>query len=358
MNMKFATLIALAATTATAQTCDRACLEGMVDQYMEALIAHKQGTLPLAQRVKNTEDGVRLEIGDGFWRTAMGKGTYRLFNTDAESGQVVFQGTMREASRTGQGPVIVMIRLKVANRQITEIENFVVRDPAAAQVLENRGQPDQLFKTEIPATQRATRAALIQTANAYFSGIEKNNGKGNYPLADDCVRLQNGTQTTNNAEAVRAFTPAGRGGPGAAKGPPAPKGKAKGKAAPEPAPEPVVFNIFALSCTEQFKSGYYNFVTRVRDRRFVAVDRERGLVTAILAMDQPSGKYRNFKMADGKDMTAGPEKPSTLAVAETFKIEGGKIRRVDAVQLNVPYGMVMGWSSWEDGMSSKAQDAK
>jgi hypothetical protein len=113
-----------------------------------------------------------------------------------------------------------------------------------------------------------------------------------------------------------------------------------------------------MSCTDQFKSGFYNFVTRVRDRRFVAVDRERGLVTAIVAMDQASGKYRTFKMADGKEVSAGPMKPETLAVAETFKIEGGKIRRVEAIQLNVPYGMVTGWSTWEDGMSDKVQDIK
>jgi hypothetical protein len=109
---------------------------------------------------------------------------------------------------------------------------------------------------------------------------------------------------------------------------------------------------------DQLKSGYYAFVGRVRDRRFVAVDPSRGLVTAILAMDQPSGKARNVTMSDGKTVEAGPMKPTTLAVAETFRIEGGKIRRVDAVQLNVPYGMVMGWSTWEDGMSSKVQEVK
>jgi hypothetical protein len=353
--MKLTALLALlvaGTVAAQAQTCDRACLENFVDLYMEALIAHKPAQLSVAQRVKNTEDGVRLELGDGFWRTAMAKGSYRLFNTDVPNGQVVFQGTMREA---GQGasvsPVIVMMRLKVVNRQVAEIETFVVRDAAAAKTLEDRGQPDPLFKDTIPAGQRATRAALIQTVNGYFSGIEHNDGKGNYPLATDCVRLQNGTQTTSNAEAWRIFNapaPAGRGGRGPA--------AAKGKAAP--APLPTGFNIFALNCLDQFKSGYYNFVTRVRDRRFVAVDPERGIVTAILAMDMPSGKYRTFKMANGEQVSAGPEKPSTLAISETFKIEGGKIRRVDAVQLNVPYGMVTGWSTWEDGMSSKVQDVK
>ena len=94
--MKFAPVFALAALAASgfaqAQSCDRACLENFVDLYTEALIAHKPAQLALAPRVKNTEDGVRLDPGDGFWRTAIGKGSYRLFNTDPETGQVVFQG--------------------------------------------------------------------------------------------------------------------------------------------------------------------------------------------------------------------------------------------------------------------------
>ncbi|MEI9811257.1 MAG: hypothetical protein WDO18_00655 [Acidobacteriota bacterium] len=52
---------------------------------------------------------MRLELGDGFWRSAKGKGSYRLFNADPETGQVVFFGTMREDPNL---PVIVMIRLK------------------------------------------------------------------------------------------------------------------------------------------------------------------------------------------------------------------------------------------------------
>jgi hypothetical protein len=327
-----------------AQSCDRACLEGFVDQYMDAMIAHKPAQLPTVQRVKNTEDGVRLEQGDGFWRTAKGKGKYRLVNADPETGQVVFFGTMQEEPNLA---VLVMIRLKVVDKKVAEIENFVVRDAAVAKRVEDMGQPNTLFVAAIPAAQRATRAALVQTVNSYFSGIEKNTGKGDYAFfAPDCARVQNGTQTTQNADAWKAFAP-----PVSAAG-----GRGKGNPAPPPvAPEP---NIFGLGCQAQFKTGYYGFVTRVRDRRFVVVDRERGLVTAIAAMDMPAGKYRTVTMSDGKQVQAGPDKPSTLALAETFKIEGGKIRRVEAVQLNVPYGMVTGWSTWEDGMSSKAQDVK
>jgi hypothetical protein len=329
-------ILILTAGIASAQSCDRACLENFVDLYMEALIAHKPAQVAMATRVKNTEDGVRLDPGDGFWRTAMGKGSFRLFNTDTDTGQVVFMGTMREVPNL---PVIVMIRLKIMGRQIFEIENFVVRDAAAAKAFEDRGRPAEIFTAAIPPAQRASRAALIQTANNYLSGLQRNDGKGTYNVAADCDRFQNGTQTTNRTTPLPAPPPAGRG-------------------AVAPAPDPVLDRVLRMSCLDQFKSGYYNFVTRVRDRRIAAVDPERGLVTAIFAADQASGKYRTFKMADGREVTAGPAKPESLAIAETFKIEGGKIRRIEAVQITVPYGMITGWSSWEDGMSEKIQDIK
>ncbi|MEP7355503.1 MAG: hypothetical protein ABI824_19915, partial [Acidobacteriota bacterium] len=202
-----------------APACDRACLENFVDLYMEALIAHKPAQLAIAPKAKNTEDGVQLIPGDGFWRTAMAKGSYRLFTADTETGDVAFLGTMREVPAN---PVIVMIRLKVANRQITEIENLVIRDAAAATNLENHGKPNEVFSTAIPATQRSTRAALINTANLYYAALQNNDGKAVPPFTDDCQRIQNGTQTTNNPNA-NAPAPAAAAGKGKGKGgPPSP----------------------------------------------------------------------------------------------------------------------------------------
>jgi hypothetical protein len=41
-----------------------------------------------------------------------------------------------------------------------------------------------------------------------------------------------------------------------------------------------------------------------------------------------------------------------------FKIEKGKIRRIEAILERAPYGMNSGWSNWEDGMSNCARDVK
>jgi len=354
MTRRLVSLLLLTGAVMYGQACDRACLENFVDQYLDALIAHDPAKLPMSPRVKNTEDGVRLNPGDGFWRTAKGKGNYRLFVTDTETGQVTFMGTMREDPALA---VIIALRLKVQNRQITEIENILVRDANQATRLESRVRPDQLFLDTIPAAQRASRADLIRVANLYLSGVQKNDGKATYPVAADCQRVQNGVQTTRNPNALAEFAPPPAPGRGAPNG--KDKGKAKGKAAPAPPPPPqALIDLLSKGCMDQLRSGYWNYVQRIRDRRFVSVDRERGLILGIASFDEPAGKYQKFKMADGTEVTAGPARPETIQIFVAFKIEGGLIRREEAVQLTVPYGMISGWSSYEDGMSSRPQDIK
>ena len=202
--------VALAATGTAQQAapgaCDRACLEGFVDRYLDAMVAHDPKQVPLAKNVKFTENGQRLEIPDALWNSMAAKGTYRLFVSDPQAGQVAFLGTIREEGRTpGEStPAVMGLRLKVDNQQISEVETLVVRTERAAQNLEKLGKPNPLFLETVPAAERMSREDLIKTANLYFSGMEKNDGKGVYPFTDDCNRIENGSQTTNQP------TPAGQ----------------------------------------------------------------------------------------------------------------------------------------------------
>jgi hypothetical protein len=350
--------ILLVATGARAQggagVCDRACLEGYVDKYLDAVIAHDPKLLPLARNAKFTENGVRLEVGDAHWKTTIGKGTYRLFVTDVEAGQVAFIGTIREEARGSEGsPSALALRLKVQNRQITEIETLVIRStiaqnanaqggrgpaPApgaaprytgAAVNLERLGSPHRLFLEAVPASERMSREDLIKTADMYFSGMEKNDGKGLYPFTDDCNRIENGSLSTN--------VPVKEG---------------------ETRPDPKTSNSYSSNwgCKEQFESGLIHFVWRIHDRRYVAVDRERGLVFSFAFFDHALGKDRTFRAPDGRTVTGGPVDPWTWQLAEMFKIEKGKIHQIEAVLQRAPYGMNSGWSSWEDGLSSAARD--
>ena len=134
----------LTAQTAKSGACDRACLEGLVDQYLDAMTAHDPKLAPLAKNVKFTEDGQKLVIPDGLWNSMVGKGKYRLFVDDPQAGSVAFIGTIKEEGRTESMPIgsVIALRLKVVNRQITEAETLVVRNADTAERLDKIGTPN------------------------------------------------------------------------------------------------------------------------------------------------------------------------------------------------------------------------
>ena len=115
--------------------CDRACLDAYVDKYLDAMIAHDPAKAPFARGVKFTENGQRLELGDGLWNTMTGKGAYRLFVTDVEAQQVAFLGSITEAN----AGAMIGLRLQIRNNQITEAEHFVQRSPNSAAGFQNIG---------------------------------------------------------------------------------------------------------------------------------------------------------------------------------------------------------------------------
>lgn len=322
---------ALASEAADAQSCDRACLEGFVDRYFDAVIENDPVRLPLSDDVRFTENGQRLEIGDGLWRTMRAKGGYRLFVTDTTAGQVAFLGTIEEDHRDPSlgTPALIALRLKIDDGEISEVEQFVARNVEAAERVEALGSPHPVFLETVPEDERMSRFDLIDTANAYFTGMQQNDGRGDYPFHRDCSRIENGTQTTNR---------------------PTPEGETR--------PDPATATNYSAqwSCLEQFESGLLHFVTRIRDRRFVAVDQERGLVFSFVFFDHSGGETRSFTTPSGREVTAGPVQPWTWYIAELFKVENGQLRQIEAILERVPYGMLSGWSSWEDGMSDRAQD--
>jgi hypothetical protein len=326
----------VALTPAVAQlgngNCDRACLEGFVDRYLDAVIENNPAAVPLSDNVRFTENGQRLLIGDGLWNTMKSKGDYRVFVADIPAGQVGFFGTIEEDHRDPQlgNGVLLALRLRIENDQITEIEQHVTRDAGAWERVTNMGTPRPAFTEVIPRGQRMRRADLIATANMYFTGMQQNDGHGEYPFSDDCDRYENGMHSTN------APTPPG-----------------------ETRPDPATAGNYSAqwTCAEQFESGLLHFVHRIRDRRFVAVDEERGTVFSYVFFDHPGGETRHFTAANGRSVIAGPAQPWTWYIAEIFKIENGQIAEIEAALQRVPYGMLSGWSTWEAGMSDRAQDA-
>jgi hypothetical protein len=316
---------ALAGSAARASdVCDRACLEGLVDRYLEAMVAHDPERLPLAQGVEFTENGQALRLGDGLWATASGPGHYKLYVTDPEDGQVGFYGTVFENG----DPVLLALRLKVDYGLVSQIETIVARSPAlgssgfasAGASMEKRGQPRPQFLQAVPRDERMSRDDLVRVANSYFTGLGGDTGRNTAPFWPTCNRLENGTQTTNNPT-FRTRSP---------------------------------FNVIALGCEAQQESGFYPFVTTIRNRRFPVVDRERGLVLSF-AFFEHRGVLKTIHLTNGMTIPSPVKAPLTLEISELFQIHGGKIDQVEAVINTVPYGMKS--AVWDEPHVEEAPDA-
>ncbi len=286
----------------SAASCDRACLEGFINQYLDAMVARNPYSLPLAPKVKFTENEQVIPLGEGIWGTASGLGTYKLYVADPQAGQVGFLGTLRE----NDTPVAIAIRLKIDHRLIREVETIVIRDPDAAKAIEAIGQPDPLMLSPLAASERRSRDEMIAIANKYSEGIEHNNGDL-VPFDSDCNRIQNGTQTTNNPSL---------------------------KLDPNAAWTPM-----SLGCKDQINTKFFSFVRRIYPRRFAVIDEERGVVFGLFLFHIP-GTVTSVDIP-GHGSVAIPlpyQAPTTLDIAELYKIKNGKILKVEALQTNVPYG--------------------
>lgn len=298
-----------------ANPCQRACLEGWVDKYLVAMRDQKIDPTLFAKDVKFTENGIQLHFGnEGLWHGMTAIGSYKFYVPDIETQQVAFLGTVRENSRgTGADQVVALaLRLKIVDGKITEVEQLASRPdsvnssrsdfPPTGEGMEKMGAPHPVFREAIPLAERETREQLVRDANYYFAGLQRNDGKGYYPFTDDCVRFENAVDVL-------------LGRPGSQN-----EGKRQ-------------------TCKGQFETGVKGIVSRIRDRRFVAVDRERGIAFAFGFFDHEQINW-------------------TWQLAELFKIEKGKIRRIEAIFHRAPYGINSGWSTFEQGMSEEPQSVR
>lgn len=302
----------------SARALDRKGLEGIVDQYTDALLKHDPNGLPLARDVRYTELGVEMELGDGFWGTVTGKGNYRTLYADPEGGQIGGFMTMDEGGRA----LLMALRLRVELGRITEIETGYYRqmgfggganwNDLGPPALNKQGKPLDPWTQAIPKEQRLPRQELINIANCYFAGLENNDGHGYYPFTDTCHRLENGVATSNNPDLKM-------GGPNSD------------------------FNPAAMSVKAAFETGFYAVVTRIHDRRFPVVDEERGIVLAFAVFDH-AGTKTTVRLSDGRDFPMAMfNRPSSLYIAEAFKIENGLISQIEACCASVPYHSNTGW---------------
>lgn len=288
---------------AAANDCDRACLKGMLDQYLSAVTKHDLSAAPLFTGFRQTENAVVVRPGTGMWNSVTALGKIQRRYVDPVTGQAGYFGTVEEHGDSA----IVTVRVKVEHRQITEAEWLIDRkgDPglngpaAPGQPAGNFFDPDNLAANPpadkiVPKEARSSREAMLAATNSYFDGITSHDGSiiMAYP---GCSRTENGTTVTGRG---------GRGAP-AAGGPPA-----------------------VSDCTSNLQTIN---VEMVAARRYPIVDEEAGVVLAIAVFLRKPGTTTRRNM-----------------FSEWFVIEGNKIRSIySAMFYPAPEAPVPNWPPYD-----------
>lgn len=301
-------LLASAAFTSThaaeqpTPTCDRACLYGVLDNYLAALLAHDPGKVRWAAQSRTTENNVELRAGDGLWGTITALDAYEMRFADPSTGGVAIFGVVEET--TTKSPYA--LRLKVVEGSVAEAETIVVRpEDAGIPFVTADIKPLPVWNEMLPPGRRTPRQQMINAANGYFETLQRNNGTLYVQFTDNCARRENGFTSTN-------------------------------------VPNPDLDPLWKLGCADQFRMGQYLYDDRVRDRRFVMVDEERGIVLAGGFIDH-EGRIGDFKLTDGSTRTSIFRRPHSFVLLEAFKIKDGRIEQVEAAFITVPYNMPSAW---------------
>jgi hypothetical protein len=262
--------------------CDRKCLAGFVTKYMDAMIAHKPGGLPVAANVKFTEDCKELKLGEGMWGKISGLTNYRRDILDVRQGVAVSFLVVKE----NNSQVLFSLRLKIVKKKIAEVETMAVHGQKEGMLfnLDNLQTASKMMTSVPDKAQLNSREEMIKAALTYPAGLKIGSFvKVDSPMAPDAYRYENGQLMA---------------GPG---------------------------------CT--FFKGCDNMKTQMIPtlsgitQRVIAVDEELGVVAVRM----------NF--GPGSLFQGNGE----LDVWHSFKIYGGQIRAAEAYCKQVPSGTKSGW---------------
>ncbi|MBN2242467.1 MAG: hypothetical protein JW793_07240 [Acidobacteria bacterium] len=171
--------------------CDRECLRGFVTQYLNALIARKPDSLPVAENVRFTEDCREMKLGEGIWKTISRLTGYRRDILDVREGVAVSFLVVEE----GDSPTLFVMRLKIADKKISEIETTAVRNREEGMLFntDNLKTVREEMLYEPKDSERNTREEMIRMALTYPEGLRIGSFvKSESPMKLDAYRYENG----------------------------------------------------------------------------------------------------------------------------------------------------------------------
>jgi hypothetical protein len=292
-------------------SCTRKCLVDIMDQYLAGLAKNDPSGVPLAGDVMLVENTKKTPIGEGLWKTATGGPTdFKIIAADPDAGEVAFMGVIEE----NKNPTIAVIRLKVVDHKIREIDHLVIHNNDGTPLNSNMTKVRPALLERQPKMERIPRERMREIANSYYEAIVQDNGNI-APFADECQRRENGGISVNDQTQTLE------------------------EAAKDD------FSVFRkMKCGEQLNTGVFSYITDITDRRILAIDEEKGLVFAF-SIFRHRGEPKVMKIKGVAGITERPNDwgPFDLPAAHIFKIRNGKIYEIEAIGYMAEHGITNGW---------------
>lgn len=288
--MFLAAFLSFSMTPATAaESCDKACLESMADQYRAAYRAHDPSMIPVANDVMFVENNIEMPFPEGTWDTVTEELGPALTLSDPFTGNV----TIFTAIMQNDVPTFLAIRLKIGDRKIREIEHILATERTLSGPPTPMGDVteyvhDPVINETIPPEDRLSRKELVRKADGYYKTLARNDGEiRGTCFHDNATRRENG--------------------------------------------------LLFQKIREGFESGRYYFNNRVRRTHFM-VDEARGVVVSRGFIDH-KGVLDEYTLTNGEEVRSPFREPHSWAFIEMFKVRDGCIDAVVAQFFGAPYYM-------------------
>jgi hypothetical protein len=191
--LAWAAAVQAASKPAPAPGCDRECLRGMITAYLYSLVKHDTSKLPFGDKVRITEDAVEKPLEKvGLVKTVTRLRGYRQDFLDERGGMAASAAMVEESG----APTLLVVRLRVVDQKITEIELVATRSRAEGLIfnIDGLSAPSEEMNYAPRPEQLASREDVLKAALHYPEGLNaaKTFADVKAPFTPNAYRYENG----------------------------------------------------------------------------------------------------------------------------------------------------------------------
>jgi hypothetical protein len=176
-----------------APSCDRECLRSLVTTYLYALLKHDTSKLPVSDKLRVTEDAAEKPLA----KVSLVRSVTRLrgFRQDILDERAGMAGADVIIEESG-APTMLVVRLKVVDQKITEIETVATHSSTEGLIfnIDGLSAPSEVMNYAPRPEQLPSRDEAIKAALHYPAGLNgaQTFAAVNAPFAPDAYRYENG----------------------------------------------------------------------------------------------------------------------------------------------------------------------